>query len=169
MLWIRIQIVINTLFWIIFRVFSPSLPSNNNKRGWEGAARPIANTHFTQSEFNENSATRFVREDSTHQSLVPFIRNSIFSHENAETTARAISCSRYLQYYDHKTSKIIHRHQEASDHTNPCSDNTSRMEPDGHHCEAARRNTESNQQVFQKGDAIVGPTYHSLSLQSHSQ
>ena len=158
-----------TLFWIIFRVFSPSLPSSNNNRGWEGAARPIDNTHFTQSEFNENSATRLVREDSTHHFLVPFIRNSIFSQENAETTARDISCSRYLQYYNHETSKIIHQHQEASDHTNPYSDNTSQMEPDGHHYEAATQNTESNQQVFQKGDAIVVPTYHSLLLQSHSR
>ena len=43
------------------------------------------------------------------------------------------------------------------------------MEPDGHHYEAATQNTESNQQVFQKGDAIVVPTYHSLLLQSHSR
>lgn len=168
MLGISTRLVRGTLFWMSALVFSPSSPSNIKRSGWEGAARPIAKTHFTQSWFNENSSTRHVRDDSNHQSLPPFLRNSIFSHENDETTARDISCNRYLQYYNHNTKYIlIHQHQEVADRIDPCNDNTSQMELDDHRYVTVEWNTGSNQQESLSRGATATPIRQFLPMQSH--
>lgn len=60
-------------------------------RGWEGADRPVSSTHFTQSCRSLNSSNSFVSRDSAHHHSISLLRSVLFSQQNADTMASAMS------------------------------------------------------------------------------